>query len=204
MAKRKRPAGDADARAAKLARRQERQAEEAAARRRAERLSRLRTWGLVAAAVAVVAVGLFFALRPDPELAGVGRPPGEGRDHVPEGQAQYDSAAPTSGAHVVNAPPCRVYNEMVPLELAVHALEHGTVVLWYQPEVEDDVLDDLRDIEADYDSHVIVSPNPGIDDPIVATAWNRRKAYDSVVAEVDEFVSVYRQRGPEQVDCPNN
>lgn len=85
--------------------------------------------------------------------------------------------------------------------LAVHALEHGAVVLWHRPDLPAEDLARLEEIVARWESHVILSPNPGIDDDVVATAWNRRKAYTAADPELDRFIETYRRRGPESVDC---
>ncbi len=170
---------------------------------RARRQRRARVWNIAAwvgslAVVVGIGFGLWLALRPGPELAGVERPPDAGRGHV--ASAAYSSGAPTSGAHASQSPTCGVYPTPLAPSLAVHALEHGVVVLWYDAD-RPDLAAELADVADNWDSHVIVSPSDNIDSPIVATAWNRRKAYSDVVPEVNEFVDIYRQRGPESVPC---
>ncbi|MFQ5557232.1 MAG: DUF3105 domain-containing protein, partial [Acidimicrobiales bacterium] len=98
------------------------------------------------------------------------------------------------------SPPCGVYSTPLDPSLAVHALEHETVVLWYDP-ARPEIGAELAALVGRWDSPVIVSPSDRIDEPIVATAWNRRKGYDEVTAEVEEFVDIYRRRGPENVPC---
>ena len=192
---------DAAAAAEKQARRVERKRQEEEARRKAARTRRARRAALYVLAVTIIVGGAFFLFRPDPELAGVERPRDEGGGHAPAGESlSYDDAAPTSGRHVANAPACRVYSEPLAPELAVHALEHGAVILYHQPDDAETALA-LEEVATEWDSHVIVAPNEGIDSPVVATAWNRRKSYDGVDPEVQEFVETYRQRGPEKVDC---
>ncbi|MDZ4825694.1 MAG: DUF3105 domain-containing protein [Actinomycetota bacterium] len=150
-------------------------------------------------ALAVAAAGLFFLLRPDPELEGVERPPNRGRGHVET--VAYDTATPTSGKHASQAPQCGSQSSPLAPELAVHALEHGAVVIWYQSDAADELVAALDELVATFDSHVIVSPNDSISEPIVATAWNRLKRFTGPGADLDEFVRVYRKRGPEKVSC---
>jgi len=173
----------------------------AAVRRRAERRVLLRNLVLGVVAFLALAAGLFILLRPDPEVAGVERPPDKGREHVDETQIQYDSAAPTSGSHLAGAPNCGSLSDHLELGLAVHAVEHGAVIVWYQPDQEEELADPLRDFLSEWDSHWILSPNGSIDEPIVATAWSRRKTFDSPSEGLREFVQTYRQRGPEKVPC---
>ena len=58
------------------------------------------------------------------------------------------------------------------------------VVIWYRPDLRDELLPGLRGVAAEFDSHVIVAANSGLTDEIVATAWNRLKAYDDVEPEL--------------------
>ena len=152
--------------------------------------------GLVA--FAVVVGGGWLAFRPDPELAGVSRPSNRGGGHV--AAATYDSPTPTSGPHEARAPRCGTYRDPLDPALAVHGLEHGAVVLWYDAE-RPDLADQLGGATEEWDSHVIISASDEIDQPIVATAWGRLKAYDASDPEITEFVRTYRQRGPERQPC---
>ncbi len=170
-------------------------------RRRRRRLVSGLSWAAVVAVVAGIGWAVWIEVRPGPELAGVERPRDAGSGHVDN--ATYASPTPTSGAHDTRAPACGVYPTALDRGLAVHALEHGTVVLWYdasRPELGGA----LAAVARGQDSHVIVSPSLGLDHPVVATAWNRRKGYDDVVPEVEEFVNTYRRRGPESVPCDLN
>ncbi|SEF18907.1 DUF3105 domain-containing protein [Jiangella alba] len=181
-------------------REQRRAAAAAAARKAGRRRLAVRVAAGIAGAAVVVGVG-YLVVRPGPEVTGVERPPDEGRGHVEPAQVAYDDAAPTSGAHLASAPACGV--AAAPLEpgLAVHALEHGAVVLWYDP-AGDDVAGRLAGVLGDWDSHWIVSPNSELSEPIVATAWNRRMAFgDAADPALREFVDTYRERGPERVGC---
>lgn len=184
---------------AKKARRSARQLEELKAKQAARRNRRIR--GAVYAALGILAVGalLFVVLKPDAEIEGVERPLNGGRDHVT--QASFATATPTSGSHSATSPGCGVFTQALPLENAVHALEHGSVVIWYKPDISDTERQRLTGIVDRWDSHVIVSPNPGLTDPIVATAWNRLMRFDTVGDDLVEFVDVYRERGPEKVSC---
>jgi hypothetical protein len=175
-----------------------RQIEERRHRERKARLRRIRNAAMGLVAVAVLAGGGWLAFRPDPELAGVIRPTNRGGGHV--AAATYDSPTPTSGPHDARAPRCGTYREPLDPALALHGLEHGAVVLWYdagRPEL----AEELVGATDEWDSHVIISANRNIDRPVVATAWGRIKAYDAVDPEITEFVRTYRQRGPERQPC---
>ena len=163
-------------------------------------MRRLRTAAAVGVTVAAVSVVAYLALRSDPEVDGVLKRPDEGRGHVTG--ATYESATPTSGEHNAAAPSCGVTAEPLAPDLAVHALEHGVVVVWYRPDLDTALRAAAADLLGEWDSHWILSPNPGIDDQFVATAWNRLKPFDDPDSSLAEFVETYRERAPEDVDCP--
>lgn len=189
-----------EAKEAKRQRRLERQRREAAARHKDALRRRLRNVAVVAILVVAVGAGAFVLFRPDAEVDGVIKPPDRGGGHV--AAATYDTATPTSGEHSASAPRCGVASEGLALDLAVHALEHGTVVVWHRADIDDELRTEALDVLREWDSHWILSPNPGIDEPFVATAWNRLKTFDQPDESLREFVDTYRKRGPERVDCP--
>lgn len=204
-AKRSRPARTAGAgaeaastRDEKRERRLERQLREANERQRAARRARVRRILATTAVIAVLAAAGWFLLRPDPEVAGVERPANRGRGHV--AAPSFDTPTPTSGPHLASAPRCTSYTEALEPGLAVHALEHGAVVIWYAAG-DDELRGSLEDAVSRWSSHVIVSPQTGLDDPIVATAWNRRASYQEAGSRLEEFIDTYRKRGPEKVAC---
>ncbi len=207
LAKSKQPAKkptNAQKQADKSARRDQRKLAEAKAKQLAVRKRKLRT-GLIVL-IGVVVIGTAGFLIADKatasELPGVIKGSNEGREHVANGTSvRYTTATPTSGTHSEGSPRCGILNQQLPTELAVHALEHGTVVIWYRPDLADDVVSGLRDIVNRFDNRVILSPNDQMVDPVVATAWLRLKAYGGADAELNEFITTYRERGPESVAC---
>lgn len=182
--------------------------EKAAARRRARRRALVRRAAIVAAAAAVVALvvgGVYFAgaeRREARDLLGdrVVEEASLGRDHVP---STTQAAAPTSGPHSGPAV-CGVQSIPVPVDSQIHALEHGAVVFQYLPDRIDDAdVAVLEELAGNYDTDVLVAPNPELDAPIVATAWTRRMRLESADPELLEaFATAFRGRGPESVDCP--
>ena len=195
---------DAVKQAEKRARREERKIAEAAAKRAANRRRRFKQGlGAVVGVALVVAAGfvVFQRVMP-PELPGVEKVANSGRSHLSTGQAaSYATATPTSGSHNPSSARCGIFGQEVPAEFAVHSLEHGTVVIWYQQEVPDETIAGLRDIVNRYDDRVILSPNSRLDVPVAATAWNRLKAYDGADPEIAAFIETYRNRGPESLTC---
>jgi hypothetical protein len=167
--------------------------------RRRKQLKRMGTWTVAGVGLAALALFLF---RPDPEIEGVVISEESDVRVLEDGEAfDYGSAAPTSGPYLDGDPICGVFAEPVDPTAAVTALYYGAVVVWHAPELAEDEIAALSALATDAESHVVVSPNSGLDEVIVATSWNRLRAYDNADATA-EFIKTYRKRGPASADCP--
>jgi Protein of unknown function (DUF3105) len=89
--------------------------------------------------------------------------------HV-DGTVNYPQTPPVGGAHSPVWQNCGVYTQPLINEHAVHALEHGAVWITYQLGLPADQLQKLQDITRQ-SSHRLLSPYPGIDSPIILSAW---------------------------------
>lgn len=133
--------------------------------------------------------------------------PSEGTEHVAEGtNVNYDTMPPTSGPHYSTPAEAGFYEESQSprLERLVHSLEHGAVVVYYDPEaLTPAARENLRGFANRYTgewSSVIVVPHPAEDPdtPYVLTAWR----HDLTMNEYDEatvraFLAEFLGRGPE-------
>lgn len=173
-------------------------------------------WLAVAAAAAValaLAIGISVARDRTPSLeeATALLPPeareplpDEGRQHIPEGsRASYRTDPPTSGPHYATWAEPAFYTEPVPYELLVHNLEHGHVVIYYDPaRTPTGARDHLRRLTRRYRhpwAAVLAVPREDPRYVLILTAWRhwlRLERYDPAL--VDAFVEVYRGRGPER------
>jgi len=131
--------------------------------------------------------------------------PSEGNDHVSQGtDVSYETTPPTSGPHYGNPAAAGFYEEPPQLERIVHSLEHGAVVIYYDPAALDaaarDHLQSLANEHTGTWSSVIVAPHPE-DDPESAyalTAWRHKLTTDDYDREVVRaFLAEYLGRGPE-------
>jgi len=154
----------------------------------------LKLGATVAVVVVVAAVVGWFAYRAAADLPGE-RFPDLGNEHiqsVSDPHVAYNSDPPTSGPHLPYIAPWGVHTRPIPLELQVHNLEDGGVVVQYNctcPEL----VDKLRGIVGKYDKYVILAPYPGMKTRIALTAWTRLDRFD----ELDEkrivrFIDTYR------------
>lgn len=112
--------------------------------------------------------------------------------HV-QSAVEYEMTPPAGGPHNPSWLNCGIYEEEIPAEYAVHSLEHGAVWVTYDPEqVQGADLDALR--SAMPRTYMILSPFPGLDAPVVASAWGVQVALDGVDdPRLRDFIIKYRQ-----------
>jgi hypothetical protein len=164
---------------------------------------------VIGAGVSVLLVGaiVFFATRPPPvALASVETFPDQGQLHLEAADPVpvYNSDPPTSGSHASSSAACGIYRTAPPDINLIHDLEHGVVVVYYNPETASAAREDLENFARDAGTHVIVTPRDGMATQITLTAWThllRLDSYDR--SAIDAFYGEYAQRGPEVgVPCP--
>ena len=84
---------------------------------------------------------------------------------------EYDTEPPVGGPHAGEWLDCGVYDEQVPAENLVHDLEHGTVVIAHDPDLDED---DVAELADQLPQNGILTPWEGMDAPVVVTVWGRR------------------------------
>ncbi|WP_250285639.1 MULTISPECIES: DUF3105 domain-containing protein [unclassified Frankia] len=124
-----------------------------------------------------------------------------GNTHVAANETvSYDAAPPSSGNHDADPlPDAYRFYERIPqlrIERAVHNLEHGFVIGWYDPKLADDQVTALRAAAENAGNRFIAVPwergdFPG-DKHFVLTAWDRTQRCATVSeAAIKEFVSTH-------------
>jgi len=146
---------------------------------RREQARRARNQRLILVASGLVAVALIASLvtwavvrgRPTASAAGTGLVTyaNLSRNHV-EGKISYPQTPPAGGDHSAAWLNCGIYDQAVPNENAVHSLEHGAIWITYQPGLP---ADQVATLEKDVRNqpYGLLSPYPGLPDPVVATVW---------------------------------
>jgi hypothetical protein len=125
-----------------------------------------------------------------------------GENQHQEGDLDYESNPPVSGAHSIRPAACGTHAEPIPDENQVHTLEHGAVGIQYVPELAPREIAILEDIASNYNSHVFSAPRPGMGSPIVVTSWARMMRLDSLDASaIRTYIDEFRMAGPEDQDC---
>jgi len=118
-------------------------------------------------------------------------------DHI-DADIDYELSPPAGGDHNSVWQNCGVYDEPVADENAVHSLEHGAVWLTFAPDLPADQVEQLRALaSASASSHVLLSPHPEQEAPVVATAWSvQLQVEDAGDPRIERFLTEYVQ-GPQ-------
>jgi hypothetical protein len=158
------------------------QRERIEARRRGAQSRSTLTWTLVIiAAVAIAGYLLWVSLRPA-EGTAVAL---EGEEHIADGaDPGYISNPPTSGKHYEEPLPAGFYEETdlegwspFPEGHAVHNLEHGYIIFWYNCDVIDEAAckqlkADVRNfMDSSLTKKLVAFPWSKTDIPLVLTSW---------------------------------
>ncbi|HEX3326504.1 MAG TPA: DUF3105 domain-containing protein [Actinomycetota bacterium] len=121
---------------------------------------------------------------------------GLGAHHRP-----YDSSPPTSGPHY--PPPIApidpgFYSIAQTPEKVVHNLEHGNIVIWYNPDAPEQTKSDIRAAVNEVPSYTLATPYPNMKPGynIALTAWGELQFCKQVSKQVlDDFRTKYQGRG---------
>lgn len=178
---------------------------------------RLLTLGAILVLGAVMLLLIFmFGGGGTPNGGGVGtRQADAGRAHIADGTAGtgYSSVPATSGPHWSSADspgPWGVYPTAQPQERLLHNMEHGGVVIWYQPALLD--AEGLAALTTFVQQQitterfkVILAPWGGADfgHPVAVTAWNWLLYLDSAdLDQVRAFIDAHYGNAPEPFGGP--
>jgi hypothetical protein len=118
-------------------------------------------------------------------------------DHTTE-DFDYPQDPPAGGPHDPSWQKCQVYDAPIRAEHAVHSQEHGAVWITYQPDLPEDDVETLAAYAED-EPHVLISPYPDLEDPVVASAWGAQLRLDGADdPRLQAFIDRYAGNGPER------
>jgi hypothetical protein len=107
------------------------------------------------------------------------------------GPIDYQEKPPLGGPHNVVWQNCAIYDVPIHNEHAVHSMEHGAVWITYRPDLPSEQVQALKAIAAD--DFMLLSPYPGLDSPVVASAWNHQIRLDSATnPRLRQFIGEYK------------
>lgn len=152
------------------------------------------------------AIAMNVTQPPPPELEAVETFPDLGVEHLFEGDdvPEYNSDPPTSGPHAQAPAPCGIYRQPVPDVAVLHSMEHGAIVIHYDPRLDDGRRQQLEEIARSLGSETILAPRPEPPSPVVLTAWTKRLLLDDVdQSTIEVFRAEFANRSPEGAAvCP--
>ena len=109
----------------------------------------------------------------------------------------YPQDPPAGGPHDPSWQNCAVYDAPVRPENAVHSQEHGAVWITYQPDLPESDREILAALAKDQ-PYLLISPYPGLENPVVASAWGAQLRLDDVHdPRLQAFIDRYAGNGPE-------
>jgi hypothetical protein len=136
-------------------------------------------------------------------LTGVVSPPDEGRDHIwPDHPVEYKTMPPTSGPHFPDPTAPGFYTTRPAFGYLVHSLEHGSVVIYYDPaQLSPEIEKNLRAFvtaNSDPEVGIVAVPDADFKYPFILTAWDKMLKLDKYDPKVvTAFLAEYLGRGPE-------
>jgi hypothetical protein len=152
-------------------------------------------WIVAAVVVLIGFVAFLWSHRTLPAPEGVVTYEGLTQNHV-EGTVAYAQTPPVGGDHSQQWQNCGFYSSPIASENAVHSMEHGAVWITYQPDLNPDQVNRIRQLTA-MGNYVLASPFRDLGSPIVASAWGKQLKLDSTDdPRLEQFIRAFRQ-GPQ-------
>ena len=123
-----------------------------------------------------------------------------GKSHLPEGtQITYNSNPPAGGDHYSVTAHAGFYDK-TPLDgYLIHSLEHGAVILWYDPKLlSKNQIDKLKQIFDQTAGKRIMVPRESMKVPYALSSWGRTLKLEKIDEQkIKAFFDTNRGRGPE-------
>lgn len=108
-----------------------------------------------------------------------------------DGKIDYARRPPTNGDHAKLWQNCGFYSEPIDDRTAVHSMDHGVVWISYRPDLPAGQVEKLRPYGDE--EYVIVSPYPGLNAPVVVTAWRNQLQLDGAAdPRLRQFVDQFK------------
>ena len=117
---------------------------------------------------------------------------------------EYRSDPPHSGDHAPEPADDGAYRDDPPAdENVVHSLYHGRIVVWFDPDLGDEQLGDLKALFDEEPEHMMLLPRDSMDADVAATAWTHTlecvQMSDATFDAIRAFRDTWRDQAPEFV-----
>ena len=138
------------------------------------------------------------------QCTGIERYPDQGADHIDLGESHepYNSSPPTSGPHAAVPAETGFYREEdgISPETLVHNMEHGQVIIWYRPNTNPILEEQVETLVSQQPVATVGAPYAAMNEPynIVITSWTKARAcVDPSQEVVDDFRRRFQGKAPE-------
>jgi Protein of unknown function (DUF3105) len=123
---------------------------------------------------------------PPPELEAVQTLPVMDPAHLPPGSPLpvYNSDPPTSGPMDSVPAQCGIYRQPVSDQAYLHSLEHGAVVIQYNPSASQSEVEELERIARSIRGEIILAPRPDNPSLVSLVAWTNLLLIDEINEDV--------------------
>jgi hypothetical protein len=130
-------------------------------------------------------------------------PKSEGRTETGE-PVEYESDPPHSGDHAPEPAEDAAYrSDPPPDENVVHSLFHGRIAIWFDPDLPEGRIGDLKALFDEAPQHAVLLPRESMEHEVAATAWTHiltcPRFTDATFDAVRAFRDTWRDQGPEFV-----
>ena len=118
--------------------------------------------------------------------------------------SEYNSNPPTSGPHAIQPAACGIYREPVTDIQQVHTLEHGAILVQYDPSLPEEDVVRLEELGPFHRRPDPGGPRSGMPAPIAVTSWATVMLLDEVDEDIiNAFHLRYEDQSPEPLAvCP--
>jgi hypothetical protein len=113
----------------------------------------------------------------------------------------YNSNPPTSGTHYPDPQHAGVYTKAPPDGNLVHSLEHGTIIIWYNPKkLSREQIKVLTDIfKSIHVAKKIMTPRDTLPTAVALSSWGRLLQLQTIEEnQIREFFRMNYDKGPEK------
>ncbi len=125
----------------------------------------------------------------------------ESRSHVPDGtRITYNSNPPAAGEHYATTAHAGIYDKAPEDGNLVHSLEHGAVILWYNPKLlSKEKIETLKNIFNQTVGKGIMASRESMDVPVAVSSWGRVLKLKTIdMKQIKAFFETNMNRAPEQ------
>ena len=166
--------------------------------------------GLLVGALVLAACGGGASIRDDPRLQQFDNEfTTAGQAHHPNGSGvavDYATTPPYGGPHWTFPLRCGIYEEEQHFEPMVHTMEHGAIVLYYQPLVVDaGTVGEMRVAASQLlreGARLILTPSTRIGTPVAIASWGRLLLMDDFEEDtLRGFIEAFEGDAPEELGC---